>query len=61
MNKKASPPKDKKELPVISRETQIEMMRFFLKTSVPKMLKNKEKKFFNWMEDRLWTIWNTKK
>ena len=33
MNKKASPPKDKKELPVISRETQIEMMRFFLKTS----------------------------
>lgn len=37
MNKKASPPKDKKELPVISRETQIEMMRFFLKTSVLKM------------------------
>ena len=47
MNKKASPPKDKKELPVISRETQIEMMRFFLKTSVLKMLKNKEIKFFN--------------
>ena len=43
MAENTSKPKDKKEVEPIDRKTQIAMMKFFLNTSVPKILKDKEK------------------
>jgi len=43
VKKKTTESKEKKEVEVIPRETQIAMMKFFLNTSVPKILKDKEK------------------
>lgn len=34
----------KKDMPVIDRETQIAIMRFFLKTSIPRILKSEDVK-----------------
>ena len=34
--------KKEKQIPEITRETQIEMMKFFLKTSIPRILKKRE-------------------